>query len=334
MSRPSSLPVVPASFFGMVLGLVGLGTAWRNAAQLWGAPAFIGESVMLLGVVVWAVVLVLYVAKWFVARGSALDEARHAVQCCFIGLAGVATLLVALAVLPYARPLAFGLFGLGALFTLGFAVWRTGGLWHGDREVAAATPVLYLPTVAGGFVTATAASAFGLRDVAQLAFGAALLSWLAIESVLLHRFYTAPRMSAALRPTLGIQLAPPAVGGVAWLSLGGDPGGVVALGLLGYALLQALVLLRLLPFIREHGVSAGYWAFSFGATALATLSLRVAASGAAPTVAALAPLVFVAANLLILGLVVGTLRLLLTGKLITPAAPVPQPAPGLLERAH
>ena len=327
MPRASSIPIIPASFFGMVLGLVGLGTAWRAAAQLWGAPAVVGESVMLLGSVVWAVVLVLYAAKWFVARGLAIDEARHPVQCCFIGLAGVATLLVALGALPYARPLAFVLFGLGALFTLGFAVWRTGGLWQGDREAAATTPVLYLPTVAGGFVTATAASAFGLRDVAQLAFGAALFSWLAIESVLLHRFYTAPRLSAALRPTLGIQLAPPAVGGVAWLSLGGDPGGVVALGLLGYALLQALVLLRLLPFIREHGVSAGYWAFSFGATALATLSLRVAASGTAPFVTGLAPLVFVAANALVVGLAVGTLRLLLAGKLVAPAAPLPQPAP-------
>ncbi|MGY2048030.1 dicarboxylate transporter/tellurite-resistance protein TehA [Methylobacterium sp. JK268] len=326
MPRHPVLPLVPAAFFGMVLGLVGLGTAWRAAAPLWGLPVPVGEAVMALGVLVWAALVVLYAAKWLVARPAALDEARHPVQCCFIGLAGVATMLVALAALPYARPLAFLLFALGGLFTLGFGVWRTGGLWQGGREVGATTPVLYLPTVAGGFVTAIASSAFGLHDLAQLAFGAALLSWLAIESVLLHRFYTVA-LPPSLRPTLGVELAPPAVGGVAWLSLGGDPGGAVALGLLGYGLLLALVLLRLVPFIREQAFSAGSWAFSFGATALATLALRVGASGRAPTVAALAPLVFVAATLLVAALAIGTIRLLLAGRLLAPAAPPPAPAP-------
>ncbi|WP_018261725.1 dicarboxylate transporter/tellurite-resistance protein TehA [Methylobacterium sp. WSM2598] len=328
-----SFPAVPASFFGMVLGLVGLGAAWRAAAQLWGAPSLVGEAVMLLGVAVWAAVAALYGAKWLRARPAALDEALHPVQCCFIGLAGVSTMLVALAALPYARPLAFVLFGLGGLFTLGFAVWRTGGLWQGGRDVAATTPVLYLPTVAGGFVTAAAASAFGLHDLAQLAFGAALLSWLAIESVLLHRLYTGPTLGAALRPTLGIQLAPPAVGGVAFLSLGGDPAGPVALGLFGYGLLQGLVMLRLVPFLRGQGFSPAFWSFSFGATALASLGLRIGATGQAPAVAALAPPVFLGANLLVGWLVLGTLRLLAAGRLVAAPAP-PPPAEPLLPQAR
>jgi hypothetical protein len=38
------VPVVPASFFGMVIGLAGLGTAWRWAHQVWGLPAVVGEA--------------------------------------------------------------------------------------------------------------------------------------------------------------------------------------------------------------------------------------------------------------------------------------------------
>ncbi|WP_406855712.1 hypothetical protein ABEG18_24845 [Alsobacter sp. KACC 23698] len=30
---PKTLPIVPASFFGIVLGLVGLGSAWRAATD-------------------------------------------------------------------------------------------------------------------------------------------------------------------------------------------------------------------------------------------------------------------------------------------------------------
>jgi tellurite resistance protein TehA-like permease len=52
---------------------------------------------------------------------------------------------------PYSPALAVILFTAGAAFAFGFAVWRTGGLWQGEREHAATTAVLYLPTVAGSF---------------------------------------------------------------------------------------------------------------------------------------------------------------------------------------
>jgi tellurite resistance protein len=44
---------VPATFFGMVLGLCGLGNGWRAAARLGLAPNWIGEAISVLGVAVW-----------------------------------------------------------------------------------------------------------------------------------------------------------------------------------------------------------------------------------------------------------------------------------------
>ena len=35
-----SLPLIPVPYFGMVLGLGGLGNGWRVAARVWGAPHF------------------------------------------------------------------------------------------------------------------------------------------------------------------------------------------------------------------------------------------------------------------------------------------------------
>jgi hypothetical protein len=64
--------------------------------------------------------------------------------------------------------------------------------------------VLYLPTVAGSFVTAITASSLGSADWGRLAFGAGLFSRLAVESVLLHRLSTVTTLQPALRPTLGI----------------------------------------------------------------------------------------------------------------------------------
>jgi tellurite resistance protein len=323
MNAHLKVPVVPASFFGMVLGLCGLGSTWRAAHQVWQLPACAGEALFFLGTVVWAVLVVLYGLKWLVAREDALSEIAHPVQCCFVGLIGVATMLVAGGALPYSRTAAEVLFAAGAAFTLLFAIWRTGGLWLGEREHAATTPVLYLPTVAGSFVTATVAGALGYADWGQLAFGAGLFSWLAIESVLVHRFLTVTGLAAALRPTLGIQLAPAPVGAAAYLSVTQGPPDIFAHALVGYGLLQALVLVRLLPWIRQEPFAPSYWAFTFGGTALATVPLRLVAHGDAGAIAQLAPVLFVAANGLVGVVAIGTIWLALRGRLVGRSAVYP-----------
>lgn len=311
-------PVVPAAFFSMVLGIAGLGHAWRRAHQVWDVSPLVGETLMAMAASLWCLLLILYLAKWWWARQLAMEETRHPVQCCFIGLIGVATMLVAGAVLPYHRRCAELLFLAGALFTWGFAAWRTGLMWRGERDEATNTAVLYLPTVAGGFVTASLLGALGYREWGQLAFGAGAFSWLAIESVLLHRMYCSPALTAALRPTMGIQLAPPAVGLVAYLSVNQGAPDILAYGMFGYALLQGLILLRMARWIASAPSVASFWAFSFGLTALAAAPLGMIEHGAglASPAAVLAPYIFGVVNVLLLLLFLATLRLLFRGQLL------------------
>ena len=318
-----SFPLIPAAFFGIVLGLVGLGNTWRVASRLWRLPAAIGETIMLLAIAVWAVVVVLYAAKWFFARAEARAEWEHPVLCCFVGLAPVATMLVALAVLPYARVAAVALFGMGAAGQLGFGVFRTGHLWTGGRDPLATTPVLYLPTVAGSFVSAIVAGALGWSDLGRLFFGAGLFSWLALESVIIGRFYLLAEMPAALRPTFGIQLAPPTVGCVAYLA---GPVDLFAEALLGYGLLQALILARLVPWIARRPFAPGYWAFTFGVAALSLAALRLVERGLnSPAFVALAVMLFIVANAVIGGIGLGSVWLLARGRLL-PAPLLAAPA--------
>lgn len=314
------LPLVPAAFFGIVIGVAGLGNCWRAANLVWSVPAFVGETLTFAAVIIWVVLVLLFVAKWTWARDQALAEAAHPVQCCFIGLAGVATMLVALGLLPYSVGLGAVIFIVGSFFTLGFAIWRTGGLWQGGRDPSTTTAVLYLPSVAGSFVTATVASALGYPDWGQLAFGAGFFSWLAIESVLLNRLLNTPALAEAIRPTLGIQLAPAAVGCIAYLSVTKGVPDVVSHAMLGYAILQAALLLRLLPWIMTLPFSASYWGFTFGLTSLGTVPLKMMARGEVGAVADLAPVLFVLVNVVMAAIAIGTIVLLLRGRLI-PAAP-------------
>jgi tellurite resistance protein len=321
------VPNIPAGFFGIVLGLGGLGNCWRAAVAAWHMPPLIGEAIQALAAIIWVILVVLFALKWLFARTEAMAEAFHPVQCCFVGLAGVSTMLIAVAAQPYSRTAAVALFALGAIFTLSFAVWRTGFMWQGGRDPASNTPVLYLPSVAGGYVAAIALSALGWPDWAQLAFGAALFSWLAIESVVLHRFYMLPAMPPPIRPTLGIQLAPPTVGTIAYLAVNGGVPDLAAHAMLGYGLLQALLMLRLLPWVMAQPFTPSYWGFTFGVTALANAPLRMVAHGDTGAMAILAPILFVGANLVVGSFALATIWLTLRGRLLPPAAAVAPPPP-------
>jgi tellurite resistance protein len=306
---------MPASYFGIVLGLAGLGSAWRAASRAWQLPAFIAEWIYVGATVVWALLVILYMLKSILAPAKLAEEAAHPVQCCFIGLAGVATMLIAGGLVPHYRLSADIVFVVGCTFTLVFAVWRTGGLWQGERDHAATTAVLYLPTVAGSFVSAIVVSAIGYPDWGQFAFGAGIFSWLAVESVLLNQLLTGPTKAVPLRPTLGIQLAPAPVGAVAYIAIGGGVPDIFVHALIGYGVLQLLVMARLSHWIAQAGAVPGLWAFSFGATAIATAPVQLIARGDHGAVSVLGPLLFVTANVVVASLTVMTLFLLFSGRM-------------------
>jgi len=312
------IPAVPASLFAIILGLIGLGGCWRLASRLWTLPAWVGETIMLIAAAIWAILILLYLAKWVWLRAEALAEFRHPVLCCFIALVPISTTLVGAALLPYQHEIAAALAAIGIAGQVVFAVYRTGRLWMGGRDPSTTTPVLYLPTGAGGFVSAIVLSAFGLPDWGIPFFASGVLSSLAIESVIWHRMYTAPEMAPAMRPTLGIQLAPPAVGCAAYLAVTSGPPDLFVQVLIGYAVLQALLLIRLLPWIARAGFSAGFWAFTFGTAALAFDAMRFAERGGHGPIADAARYAFGAAILIIGGIFLGTIWLLVRGKLLPP----------------
>jgi len=50
---------VCASYFGIMLGLAGLGSAWRGAERAWQLPKFIAGWLYVVAGVVWAALVVL-----------------------------------------------------------------------------------------------------------------------------------------------------------------------------------------------------------------------------------------------------------------------------------
>lgn len=310
---------LPAGYYGMVLGTIGMGFAWRYASTIWPVTRWPGEILVTLAMVIWGLLTVAFITRAVRFPRSVLAEMRHPVMSSFVSLFPATTMLVAIGFVPWYRPLALVLFSVGVVVQLGYAAWQSAGLWRGKHPEEATTPGLYLPTVANNFISAMACGALGFHDAGLVFLGAGVFSWLSLEPVILQRLRSAGELSAAMRTSLGIQLAPALVACSAWLSVNGGQADTFAKMLFGYGLLQLLFTLRLMPWYLSQPFNASFWSFSFGVSALATTGLHLGQSSPSGFFHAIAIPLFIFTNAIIALLLVRTFILLMQGKLLVRA---------------
>lgn len=106
---------------------------------------------------------------------------------------------------------------------------------------------------------------------------------------------------------------------MAYLSVTDGPPGLAGPALFGYAPLHAAVGLRLLPWPREQAFAPGYWAYTFGISALPLAAPRLMERGQTGPAASLAFPPLVAATLAIGAIAAATIRRLVQGR------PIPAP---------
>lgn len=307
---------LPAGYYGMVLGIIGMGFAWRYAATIWPVTRWPGEILVALAITLWLLLTVAFITRAVRFPHSVLAEMRHPVMSSFVSLFPATTLLVSMGCVPWYRPLALVLFSIGVVVQLGYAAWQSAGLWRGRHPQEATTPGLYLPTVANNFISAMACGALGFHDAGLLFLGAGVFSWLSLEPVILQRLRSAGELAPPLRTSLGIQLAPALVACSAWFSVNGGEADTFAKMLFGYGLLQLLFMLRLMPWYLSQPFNASFWSFSFGVSALATTGLHLGHSSASGLFHVIAIPLFIFTNAIIALLLVRTFILLMQGKLL------------------
>ena len=313
MEQQKPFPI-PVSYFSIVLGLSALGLAWRYGAHAVALPALVGETLLGLATVIWLIFIVAYGVKWLRFRHQAKAELQNLIQCCFISLIPITTILMGLAALPYGFPLSVGLITLGIIGQLVFAAYRAAGLWRGIHKAEATTPIMYLPTVATNFVSGTALGYLGYSEVGMLFFGAGVFSWLSLEPAILHRLRNLEPVAPAVRPAIGIQLAPAFVGCSTYLVLNGGEIDLLVKLLIGYGVLQLLFLIRLLPWLFQNGFTVSFWAFSFGLASMANVGLHLYQGTSNMILGILGLSLFWFASIIIGLLIFGTLYLIMRGR--------------------
>lgn len=303
--------------YGIPLGLLALAASWQRLPILgWDFAVPVAQGLLWLGFALLALLLPLSLAKLLVHGEVFRQEFGHPVQGALLALMPVACLLAVVLLLP-AHPAwtlsAYCVIALCLLLQAALAWQIVAQLATGQMPPELVSPALYVPIVPGGFVGAMALNVIGLPGFAMLLMGMGLGGWALLEMRILNRLFAGP-LPIGLRPTLGIEIAPAAVGTLAvatmWPAL---PSDIIMIGL-GIASGPVFAVLTRWKWWMATPFSFSFWSFSFPLAALASSVAEAVRRAGWPPQVALAAVLLVSA--LVLFLAVRTLMLLLRGRLL------------------
>jgi tellurite resistance protein len=321
------LAKAPPNFFSIPFGLVGLAALWRLMCDLYGTPEAISAVFYVLAAAVWLALLAAAAVRIAPAPRRLAEELADSALSPFWALPAIVGMLLALGLEPYAHAPAEAIFIAFFATTFLFGGWITGQWIAGELDPVKVHPGYLLPTVAGGFVAGEGCAVFGLGGLAWFAWGIGAVCWLMLGAVIVNRLFLVKTLPVPLRPTMAIELAPPAVGGIAYLLIHGPEPDPVAYILAGYAALMALVQLRLIPLYARTPFSPAFWSFTFAWCAAAGLALRWLAIEHPSGETLWATLVAAGASLIVVAIAARTLGELRRGGFLPPGPEViPLPA--------
>ncbi|CAK0745052.1 tellurite resistance protein [uncultured Gammaproteobacteria bacterium] len=299
----SRLSAVPVTSFAMVMGVGGLGLAWRKAHEVLGWPALIGNGLLAAQAGLFMVVLGLYGFKLLRHPALVTAEFRHPLLANFFPALGINVLIMAEALLPDNPEAANPLWLAGAGFHLGLMVLMARRWLVQPYEPRQVTPPWFIPVV-GNILAPLAGVPLGHTELSWFLLAAGLAGWVLLFPILFHRLLCLEPLPPTLTPTLCFLMAPPAVGFLSYTALlGGQPDGVARL-LLFTALFEALVMLAMVGRFLRTPLAANGWAYGFpvAVLALALLGYHKAVPGAASGV--LAAIALLAATAIVAGVTV------------------------------
>jgi tellurite resistance protein len=261
----------PLAIFPPILGLFGIGLAWRAAAMHLGAPSWIGEFWLGAVSLLYIFAGIAYKAKVIRRPSALLDDAKILPGRAGLSAMTASMFLFAATLVPYwtlgANVVLFaGLFS----HTVG-AIIIIRSLILGPVEQRRVTPVWHLSFV--GFIIApVAAVPLGWAGLSVMIYATTMPIAIAIWLISAVQFMRAG-VPAPLRPLLAIHMAPVSLFGIVSVLLGYYAVGF-AFGWIG--LTGLLVCLIGARYLTQSGFSPMWGAFTFPMAAFANMMFMVA----------------------------------------------------------
>lgn len=272
----------PPAIFPAIMGLFGLGLAWRRAGEVFEWTEGPGETILGAVMLLFLFSAIAYGTK-LIRRPKVLAEDLRVLPGRTGLAAGVLSIyLLSLTVMPYDENAGRQVLYVGLALHLLFVGVLIYVLAAGPAPQRRITPVWHL-SFAGFIIAALAAVGLQYYGMALILFGLTAIVAAFIWAVSIEQFVRED-VPGPLRPLLAIHLSPVALFGLVAAGLQLD---AVAMGAAGIAALMLVWMLARARWLTESGYSALWGAFTFPLAATATLWLTLGGLWVWPALAAL-----------------------------------------------
>ena len=316
----SPLAYIPPTFFGAVMGVSGLGLAWRQAEKFLDWASLPGDIVLVIGAAMLAMVAPAYIAKCLLYPAMLWRDFDHPVKGPFLAGAPLAIQLQVPGVLPLHPGVAEGLFLCGAGLSLFLTLYIMSRWFLRPQEMAKMNPIWLIPGV-GGFLTALMGPSLGYMELSWFFFSISVVIWILLSAVLMYRLMFGPALPQPLTPTYFVPIVPPALMSIIFPLL--VPGEISPFTRVIYYFALLLLLLNITmirTFLRVR-FSMGWWAYSFPLDGIAAATLIYGDTTNNPYLLAAGQAILIFATGLIAYILVRTVIDIARGRVLIPDPP-------------
>lgn len=311
-----SISQLPINLFASVMGITGLGLAWREAAKSLGLPSLPGEYIGGLGTLVFVALAIGYVSKWVRHPSSVSSEFAHPVQSNFFATVAIGLLLQSAFLNRYSPLLSQGVWIAASALTFALA-YVVAKAFLGRQQLRETTlPPLLIPGVATLDIAVTGyAMPFSwAHEVNMFAFAIGSVMAAVFVALIFSRLRHEDPVPLPARPSLMVLVAPFAVGFLAYTNVTGSVD-LFATVLFYFGLFLMLVLSPMV--FRTHiPFSITWWAISFPLAALSIAFFRYAEAVQSNFLVMLAGVMFVFIAVAITVVFIRTACIVLTGRVL------------------
>ncbi|WP_122571746.1 C4-dicarboxylate transporter [Pseudomonas viridiflava] len=271
--RPS-IKNISFDFFSVVMGITGLGLAWRSAANEFGVPTQIGEAIIFFGIFIFVFLILFQLVRIAYFRPFIIEEWRDASHRNFFCAATISGLLISQSLLPYSESSAIYLWVISVSAQVVF-LWFMLRHWLLEEVSHNELSPAWLIPMVGNASPSFAGIELGHAVFCKILFTSALLCWATFLPLIFYRIiFVIPKISSDAMPGLAILVSAPAVLAIAEFNLSGGASTLIEF-LAWTALFFAVVVYTLGRRLVSSRFSRRWWAFTFPSAALASSLIRV-----------------------------------------------------------
>ncbi len=214
------LKFFPIMMYAIIMGMSGLTIMYQKAGHFLGFPHMIGNTLMWVTTVLFAVVTFIYLLKFLKYKEAVKKEFSHPVRINFFAAVSISMLMLAIIFKESFVSVSAGFWYVGTALHFLLTMYTISFWINNNQELAHSNPAWFIPIV-GNVLVPVGGVGFANLGILSYFFSVGLFFWVVLFAIILNRIIFHHQLPQKFMPTLFILIAPPAVSFIAYFKMYG-----------------------------------------------------------------------------------------------------------------